>query len=64
MNSVERSQVRNIFVPTSCSTRPSIPTCGDVAWNVIVISVSMFTLMPRSPLEYDYSVRMTVGLER
>jgi hypothetical protein len=37
---------------------------GDVTWKSIAVGVSMFTLAPFIPLEYDYSVRMTLELER
>ena len=37
---------------------------SDVAWKGIVISVSMFTLAPFIPLEYDYSAHVTLELER
>lgn len=37
---------------------------GDVAWKSIVIGASMFTLAPFIPLEYDYSARLTLELER
>ena len=37
---------------------------GDVAWKGIVIGVSMFTLAPFIPLEYDYSENVTLELER
>jgi hypothetical protein len=40
------------------------PHPGDVAWKSIVIGVSMFTLAPFIPLEYDYSARVTLELER
>jgi hypothetical protein len=40
------------------------PHPGDVAWKGIVIGVSMFTLAPFIPLEYDYSAHMTLELER
>lgn len=37
---------------------------GDVTWKSIAIGVSMFTLAPFIPLEYDYSAHMTLELER
>jgi len=37
---------------------------GDVTWKGIVIGVSMFTLAPFIPLEYDYSEHVTLELER
>lgn len=37
---------------------------GDVAWKGIAIGVSMFTLAPFIPLEYDYSEHVTLELER
>ncbi|MGH7180540.1 MAG: hypothetical protein ACREJN_01030 [Nitrospiraceae bacterium] len=40
------------------------PHPGDVAWKGIVIGVSMFTLAPFIPLEYDYSAHVTLELER
>jgi hypothetical protein len=40
------------------------PHSGDVAWKGIVIGVSMFTLAPFIPLEYDYSAHVTLELER
>jgi len=40
------------------------PHPGDVAWKGIVIGVSMFTLAPFIPLEYDYSAKVTLELER
>jgi len=40
------------------------PHSGDVAWKGIAIGVSMFTLAPFIPLEYDYSAHVTLELER
>ncbi|NOT21756.1 MAG: hypothetical protein HOP22_03395 [Nitrospiraceae bacterium] len=37
---------------------------GDVAWKGIAIGVSMFTLAPFIPLNYDYSAHVTLELER
>lgn len=37
---------------------------GDVTWKSIAIGVSMFTLAPFIPLEYNYSAHMTLELER
>jgi hypothetical protein len=37
---------------------------SDVAWKGIVIAVSMYTLAPFIPLEYDYSEHVTLELER
>ena len=37
---------------------------SDVAWKGIVIGVSMFTLAPFIPLDYDYSAHVTLELER
>jgi len=53
------------FVRARISFEEAIdPHPGDVAWKGIVIGVSMFTLAPFIPLEYDYSAHMTLELER
>ena len=37
---------------------------GDVTWKSIAIGISMFTLAPFIPLEYDYTAHVTLELER
>ena len=37
---------------------------GDKAWKSIVIGASMFILTPFIPLDYDYTARVTLELER